>query len=95
MRIVLVGLPPVLTAALGIVINVATDMMSNLTAWIAVAVLTILATLVSVLADQKSSRGSVDPRRGGTRGSVQNNIVGEVKGSAVQARDIDGTIDIS
>jgi hypothetical protein len=84
-RILLVTLPPLLTAALGVTINLATDWRTNVYAWMFVSALTAATMVVAVLADRSQGRPT---EQGHLNGGVSNSISGDVGGAVIQARDI-------
>ncbi|MCP3804677.1 hypothetical protein NLX83_35955 [Allokutzneria sp. A3M-2-11 16] len=74
----------VVTTGVGIAVNVATDLGSNMWAWIAVAVLTLAAAVVAVWA--------MRPPKPPTVANSQNVISGDAAGSTVQANTINGDV---
>jgi hypothetical protein len=91
----------VVASGVGVSVNVATDLKTNLWAWVVVAVLTVAAAGVAVWAqrprpDQQPPVTAGGPGGGGTDGGgTHNEMSGEVAGSVVQGRDFTGPIRIS
>ncbi|MGW0522660.1 hypothetical protein [Crossiella sp. NPDC003009] len=84
MRRWLVALLSALVASgIGVTVNVATDLGTNVWAWVALGVLTLLAAGVAVWAQ----RGEPE-----ARGGTHNTITGTVHGSVVQADTVTGGI---
>ena len=78
-------LAAVLTSGVGIAINVATDLGTSVLAWAAVGVLTLATGVITMVATPSGSAG----------GNYTNNVNGTVKGSSLQARDINGPVTFS
>ncbi|ASO23090.1 hypothetical protein FHR81_003752 [Actinoalloteichus hoggarensis] len=86
----------------GIAVNVATESLDNVLAWVAVVVLTLAGAGVTLWTQRDSGRqdGGSDAEKAARRGTpetppsapVHNSISGTVGGSVVQARDITGGI---
>lgn len=79
----------VVSSALAVVINLATDSPSAWPLWAGVAVLTVLSAAVTYYASRPRDPSPADPPVGG---EVRNTIRGTVSGTAVQARDITGGV---
>ncbi|APU17944.1 MULTISPECIES: hypothetical protein [Actinoalloteichus] len=83
----------------GIAVNVATESLDNVLAWVAVVVLTLAGAGVTLWTqrdsgrDRAASAGQESPDAAPQAPApVQNSISGEVGGSVVQGRDIEGGI---
>ncbi|GAA2831700.1 hypothetical protein [Crossiella cryophila] len=76
-------------SGIGVSVNVATELGTNVWAWVAVGVLTLAAAGVALWAQASSAED--DGERGG---SVTNSVSGTVTGSVVQARDISGPVNL-
>lgn len=73
----------VAVAALGIVINFATDLRTNWWAWVTVVALTIVVGVVTAVTGQAGAQGEA---------GVSNVITGQVSGNVVQASEINGPV---
>ena len=105
-RNALVGVGAALvTSAVGVAVNLATDWRTNLVAWGAVVGLSVVAGLVAtwaVPAARSAGRDSeshpappgraADPAAVDGDGNVRNTISGTVHGSVVQARTVEGGV---
>ncbi|MFB9904458.1 hypothetical protein [Allokutzneria oryzae] len=82
----------VVTTGVGIAVNVATDLGSNVWAWVAVAVLTLAAAGVAVWTTQTTPAAQAAPAADKQAPQVRNSISGNVTGSVVQAGHIEGDV---
>ncbi|WP_156051800.1 hypothetical protein [Allokutzneria albata] len=74
----------VVTTGVGISVNIATDLGSNMWAWIAVAVLTLAAAVVAAW--------TMRPAQPQAHTGTSNVVGGEVTGTVVQANTINGDL---
>lgn len=87
MRSFLVAVPPVATAGLGVAINFATSSADSVLAWLTVVLLTVVMAIVAVVIERRFSAQS-------DQSGVSNSVRGKVRGGVVQARDIDGSVNL-
>ncbi|MCK2239711.1 MULTISPECIES: hypothetical protein [unclassified Crossiella] len=77
----------VVASGVGVSVNVATELGTNVWAWVAVGVATLAAAGVALWVQS----GSAEVESGG---AVTNSVSGTVTGSVVQARDISGPVNL-
>jgi hypothetical protein len=77
----------ILTSAIGVAINLATETGSSIWAWVVVAVLTIAAAVLGTMTTQPKEAEPPPAVR-----STNNSISGTVHGQVVQAGDITGNV---
>lgn len=78
----------VVTSATGVVVNVATDLMTEPWAWVGVAALTSLGVVVAMKVQSAPAPRSLPHSPPPTRGGVHNSVSGTVHGPVIQAGSI-------
>lgn len=81
-------LSAVVASGVGVSVNLATELGTNVWAWVAVGVLTLAAAGVAVWMGRGQEQEPAEERSV----VVQNSVTGNVTGSVLQAKDISGSI---